>query len=210
MPTSTQRAGTPRTGQTLTARSRRTRVALVAGVRAELRASGGFTAETVAERAGCSAATFYSHFGNKDDALAAGFAQTLDDLVDGLTDRLTGDALVADLAGTVERFVDWQADFFRVESLVFRTAISRLPDHRPLRATFRDAERRAVAHLTEALATAQRHGVVRPDTAADDLAEAFLVAGQGINNPRALRPAAAAVRAALARSISAMLVPTST
>ena len=35
--------------------------------------------------------------------------------------------------------------------------------------------------------------MVRADIPAADLAEAFLVAGQGLNNPRALRPAATAV-----------------
>ncbi|MEO0494746.1 MAG: TetR/AcrR family transcriptional regulator [Actinomycetota bacterium] len=210
MPAPTTRTGTPRTGKTLTARSRRTRAALVAAVRAELRRSGGFTAETVAERAGCSGATFYSHFGTKDDALTAAFALTLDDLVGGLVERLTVDSLTDDVAGTVAGFVEWQADFFRVESLVFRTALSRLPSHRPLRHSFRDADRRAVDHLTTVLTAGRDRGVVRHDIDPTDLAEAFLVAGQGVNNPRALRPAAAPVRAALAGSISAMLVPNPT
>lgn len=204
MPTSTTRPGTPRTGKTLTARSRRTRVALVAGVRAELQSSGTFTAETVAARAGCSSATFYSHFGNKNDALAAGFTQTLDDLVDGIGERLTVEALTADLDGTVHAFVEWQADFFRVESLVFRTALSHLPTHRPLRHAYRRAEERTLELLTERVAALAEAGTI----AARDperVAEAFMIGSQGINNPRALRTDAGDLRRSLATGLAAML-----
>lgn len=206
MPTSTARTGTPRTGKTLTARSRRTRVALVAGVRAELRSSGAFTAETVAARAGCSSATFYSHFGNKNDALAAGFAQTLDDLVDGMAERLTVEALTTDLTGTIHDFVEWQAAFFRVESLVFRTAISQLPTHRPLRHAYRRAEERTLELLTDRFAALAANGTI-PATDPAHVAEAFMVASQGLNNPRALRPDAGDLRRSLAAGLGAMLVP---
>lgn len=196
---------TPRTGKTLTARSRRTRVALVAGVRAELQSSGTFTAETVAVRAGCSSATFYSHFGNKNHALAAGFTQTLDDLVDGIAERLTVEALTADLDGTLHEFVEWQADFFRVESLVFRTAISQLPAHRPLRHAYRRAEERTLELLTERFAALAEAGAI-PAAEAERVAEAFMVASQGLNNPRALRIDAADLRRSLATGLAAMLV----
>ena len=196
---------TPRTGKTLTARSRRTRVALVAGVRAELRSSGTFTAETVAVRAGCSSATFYSHFGNKNDALAAGFTQTLDDLVDGIGERLTVEALTADLDGTVHGFVEWQADFFRVESLVFRTALSQLPTHRPLRHAYRRAEERTLELLTERFSALAGAGAITIDEPRR-IAEAFMVASQGLNNPRALRADADDLRRSLATGLAAMLV----
>ena len=205
MTASTTRTGSPRTGQTLTARSRRTRVALVAGVRAELQSSGTFTAETVAVRAGCSSATFYSHFGNKNDALAAGFTQTLDDLVDGIAERLTVEALTADLDGTVHAFVEWQADFFRVESLVFRTAISQLPSHRPLRHAYRRAEERTLELLTERFAELAEAGTI-PTADPERVAEAFMVASQGVNNPRALRTDADDLRRSLSTGIAAMLV----
>ncbi len=196
---------TPRTGQTRTARSRRTRAALVGGLRAELRTAGGFTAETVAERAGCSAATFYSHFGTKNDALAAAFTQTLDDLVDGIDLRLSVDALTRDLEATIRDFVDWQADFFRLETLVFRTALSQLPSHRVLRDAYRRAEERTLELLTDRFTDLGDAGTISTGDPAL-LAEAFMVASQGINNPRALRPDAVDVRRSLATALGAMLV----
>lgn len=194
-----------RTSRTLTARSRRTRAALVSGVRAELAASGTFTAGAVASRARCSAATFYSHFGSKDDALTAAFEQVLGELVELSIRCLDLDRLeTGDLDVTIAHFVDEHARFFRRESLVFRMALSRLPHHRPIRVAYRDAERRTVDHLESVfggLIDAGRIAPARPG----DLAVAFMVASQGINNPRALAPSAATVRSSLARGLSAIV-----
>lgn len=187
-------------------RSRRTRAALVAGVRDELRATGSFTAEAVAARAGCSPATFYSHFGTKDDALSAAFEQTLTELVDGSVRQLTVAAFSdAGVADTVTAFVEHQTRFFRRESLVFRTALGRLPAHRPLREAYRQAERAVLAHLADVFAQLDEAGVIVAPRPAE-LAEAFMVASQGLNNPRALQPSAAGVRASLARGLGAMLI----
>lgn len=179
-------------------------MALVAGVRAELQSSGTFTAETVAVRAGCSSATFYSHFGNKNDALAAGFTQTLDDLVDGIGERLTVEAMTADLDATLHAFVEWQADFFRVESLVFRTALSQLSSHRPLRHAYRRAEERTLEMLTARFAELAAAGTI-PATDPARVSEAFMIGSQGTNNPRALRADAADLRRSLAIGLAAML-----
>jgi len=196
-----------RTGEPRTARSRRTRRALVDAVREDLRANGAFTAETVAELAGCSAATFYSHFGNKDDALTAAFEQTLVDLVQGSDTRLTEERfLVEGIGPVVAEFVDWLADFFRVESLVFRTALGRLPHHRPLRDVYRQAEIDTLARREATFRHLQDRSLVR---AGDPglLAETFMVASQGINNPRALRPEAAGVRGSLAEALTTIISP---
>lgn len=175
-------------------------------VRDELRVRGEFTASAVAARAGCSEATFYSHFGSKDDALAAAFVQTLDDLVDQSIAGLTPDRVAADgLPATVVRFVDQQADFFGVESLVFRAALSRLPSHRPLRDAYRAAEERTLEHLEALFTELDRRGILTVDAPAR-LAESFLVASQGINNPRALRRNATDIRRSLAIALTAMLV----
>ena len=194
-----------RTSTTRTARSRRTRAALVAGVRAELATSGTFTAAAVATRAGCSPATFYSHFGTKDDALTAAFEQTLSELVDRSIRDLDPARLRADgIDTTVAHFVEEQARFFRTETLVFRAALSRLPHHRPIRDVYRDAERRTLDHLVVAFRDLIAGGRIA-GTDPIDLATAFMVASQGINNPRALAPGAAAVRSSLARGLSAIL-----
>lgn len=196
---------TARTAEARTARSRRTRASLVAAVRTELRGTATFTAETVAERADCSPATFYSHFGTKDDALAAAFEQTLAELVDMSTGALTTEAFVVDgVDATMVAFVADQARFFRRESLVFRAALSRLSHHRPLRDAYRDAERRTLAHLVEVFGQLADAGLISPTEPAGR-AEAFMIASQGINNPRALAPPADQVRSSLARGLSGIL-----
>jgi hypothetical protein len=131
----------------------------------------------------------------------------LDELVDGAISRLAIDSFTnAGLAVTIADFVEWQAQFFRVESLVFRTALSRLPEHQPLRAAYRRAEELMLTHLDLTFAALLRSGHICTGTTTD-LAEAFMIAAQGINNPRAWRPDAREQRAALARGISGMLAP---
>ena len=194
-----------RTSETLTARSRRTRVALVAAVRAELAETGSFTADAVAERAGCSPATFYSHFGAKDDALTAAFEQTLTELVDLSIRDLDPAAFTTNgIEQTMATFVEEQTRFFRRESLVFRTAISRLPHHRPIRDAYRRAEQRTLDHCALVFHEIAAMGLIAPAEPVG-LATAFMVAAQGLNNPRALTPAAADVRTSLTRGLSAIL-----
>ena len=199
--------GSARTGTARTERSRRTRAALVAGVRDELRASGTFTADTVAARAGCSVATFYSHFATKDDALASAFELVLVDLAEVIESTLTVEALAGDgLDVAVGSWIDRQVEFFRDESLVFRAALARLPFHRGIRHAYREAERVALHHLVEVITAGQSHGVIRSGEPAE-LAEAFLVLSQGLNNPHAIRPDAQPLRPHLRRALVAALAP---
>ena len=199
--------GSARTGTARTERSRRTRAALVAGVREELRQTGAFTADTVAERAGCSPATFYGHFATKDDALASAFELVLVELATVPEQTLTVVALQRDgLDHTIDAWVNRQVAFFRDESLVFRAALARLPFHRGIRHAYREAERVALHQLVGFVAAGQSLGLIRPDDP-DQLAEAFLVLSQGLNNPHALRPEAAHVRTHLGRALVASLEP---
>jgi len=186
--------GAARTSTARTARSRRTRASLVAAVRDELRSTGAFTAETVAERAGCSPATFYGHFATKDDALTAAFELVLVEMYGLLRDALTIEKIdSSDVEKVLAEFVERLAQLFRTEALVFRTALSRLPAHKALRHLYREAERVSLEHLSLVLGD-------------KELAERFLVVSQGLNNPRALRPKAQHVRSEFARSLSDMVV----
>ena len=185
--------GSARTSTARTARSRRTRTGLVAAVRDELRSTGAFTAETVAERADCSPATFYGHFATKDDALTAAFEVVLVEMFEMLRDTITEEGIDSgDIDVMIGDFVERQADTFRTESLVFRTALSRLPAHKALRHLYREAERVSLEHLAFVLG----------DKA---LAERVLVVSQGLNNPRALRSDAQHVRHEFARSLTDMI-----
>lgn len=194
-----------RTATARTARSRRTRAALTAAVRSELNRSGSFTGDDVAGKAGCSAATFYSHFATKDDALTAAFESVLDDLAETSEELLDMELVRArGLATTIARMVDGQARFFRTEALIFRSAIARLPEHRPLRELYRAAESASLDRLRTFVAQGQQLGLLRPGNTAV-MAETLLVLSQGINNPRVLRPDANELRARLARAIVAVL-----
>jgi AcrR family transcriptional regulator len=188
----------PHTFVARTARSRRTRAALVAAVHAELRSSVTCTAERVAAVAGCSEATYYAHFPTKDDAVAEAFGAALDAL-DELSRRIfvreelrrEGPAAVAT---RVEREL---VRYFRGESLVFRAALARLPEHRGIRERYRQTERTAIAHL---------HAVLEPGPDLASRAEAALVISQGVNNPRLLRaPAADPVHAHVATALATVL-----
>ena len=193
------RSGTPAV-LARTARSRRTRVALVAAVHDELRASGTCTAERVAAAAGCSVATYYAHFPTKDDAVAEAFGLALDALDDLGRRVFRRDELLAAgpvaVATRVEREL---VRYFKAESLVFRAALARLPEHRGIRERYRHTERTAIAHL---------HDVLGPGPDVDGRAEAALIVSQGVNNPRLLRtpandPVHSRVAAALAAALAA-------
>ena len=77
-------------------KSQRTLARLVECTGQEIAESGSFTAERVAARAGTSVATFYSHLPTKDVALTAAFNAAMDDLVELVEARLTGEALLED------------------------------------------------------------------------------------------------------------------
>ncbi len=199
--------GAARTGTARTERSRRTRAGLVAGVRDELRETGAFTADTVAERAGCSPATFYGHFATKDDALALAFELVLVDLANLTDETLTIEQLEVDgLEATVRSWIVRQTSFFGAESLVFRAALARLPFHRGIRHAYREAERVALDQLVAVITAGQAVGLIRDDPPTA-LAEAFLVLSQGLNNPHVLRSPSGSVHEHLHRSLVATLAP---
>ncbi len=201
-------AGGSRTSTALTARSRRTRAALIHAVREQLRATGTFDADSVASLADCSAATFYSHFGTKDDALAAAFRLVLGDLIEQSAEFLTIDRVHEfGLDKTLVDLVEQQADFFRAETLVFRTALSRIPHHRGLRDAYREAEATDLSRLCELIEEGQIAGLVRQGPI-DVMASTVLVLAQGINNPRALRQDATNIRAEIAHALTSVLQPT--
>jgi AcrR family transcriptional regulator len=170
-----------------TARSRRTRAALVDAVHDELRRTGAFTVDQVVERAGCAPATYYAHFPTKDDAVAAAFGTVLDEL-----ERLAVSAFgLGDLErlgpAAFARGVEQElVAFFRTESLVFRAALARLSEHRPIRTRYRAAETRVLATIGGFLEQAEEAGLV-PGPRAAERAAAVLVVAQGCNNPRLLR-----------------------
>ncbi len=165
---------------TKTARSRRTRAALTSAVHDQLCLHGGFVAEDVAAAAGCTVGTFWAHFESKDDAVAAAFSQTLDELVVLVTSVFGDDRLGFAVTpqdewsrATVDRLIDHFSD----RALLYRLAVARLPEHRPIREVYRAAEERTVELAESALGGVDRRAQ----------AEALIAFCQGINNPMVLR-----------------------
>jgi len=199
--------GDARTGKARTSRSRKTRAALINGVREELRETGSFTADSVAARAECSSATFYGHFATKDDALASAFELVLVEMSEMVESTLTADELTAvGLDMSIELWTQRQVSFFRDESLVFRAALARLPFNQGIRHAYREAERVTLAHLVGLIAGGQDDGLIRAGDPAE-LGEAFLVLSQGLNNPHVLRPESTSTLTHLQRALLAALKP---
>lgn len=167
-----------------TARSQRTRAALLDALNLHIRDHGSFTAKEIASVVGCTTGTFWAHFEDKDDAIAAVFSEALADLVD-LTNEVFGDSprgLVAMRSevdhwalGTVDRMID----YFSTRVLLYRLAISRLPEHRAIREAFRMAEGATIACVADCL---------NSKTTLDDAA-VIVAFCQGLNNPIILRSA---------------------
>lgn len=169
-------------------KTERTRLRLVEAVRAEIESTGGFTAELVARRAETSPATFYNHFANKDDALAASFTAVMRDLVAHVEAHLRSDRL---LEVGLEPFArDWLAAclaFFRANSSTLRSAQAQVPASNELRRIFRDHEAAALEHYVRFVELAQNARVVREGDA-PSIAHALMIQNEGWNHPAALRP----------------------
>ncbi len=168
-------------------KTERTRLRLVEAVRAEIERGGGFTAEQVARRAETSPATFYNHFASKDDALAAGFAAVMDDLVALVESRLRIERLLD--AGLDDFAGDWVlacAAFFRANSATLRAAQARVAGSDELRRIYREHEDAALAHYVRFVTLAQRAHAVRAGDA-EAMARAFMIQNQGLNHPMVLR-----------------------
>lgn len=178
-------------------KSQRTRATLAAATRAEIAATATFTAERVAARAGTSPATFYTHFPTKDEALTAAFELVLAELVERSNAALDAEALRTEgLQPRCERLVSVLVSIFSGDALVFRVALARMAEVRPLRDLYRRSEAASLHHLERFIADGQALGLIRVGPPAE-LAELVLVLSQGVNNPRLLRTRATAATRAL-------------
>ena len=190
-----------------TARSRRTRANLAQAAHAHLAEHGTLNAETTAESAGVSTATFYSHFATHDDAIAAALDITLTAVV-SVAERLFHiEALIENgLSAVLDDLIVEMHRVFRSESLVMRAALARLPSHQPTREIYRGHEARSLEHLTRQIELGQKAGLLR-EGQHDLRATTLLVLLQGLHNPLLTNPIDAAVAADLHRSMYAVLDP---
>lgn len=198
-------AGAPAEGHH---RVERTGRRLVGATREEIAATGSFTAERVATRAGLSPATFYDYFPTKDAALAAAFASVLDDLVVFVDGAFGVERLLEEgLERWCGQIVREAAGFFGRHTLVFRSALARMPESKALRDTFREHERVVFDRYRRFLELGRRAGRIRGGDH-EALARTLLVLTQGLNNPLVLgREPDDPVFEELGRTLCACLAP---
>jgi len=199
-----QEATTTRPVGSETARSARTRVALVDAVLARLRVDGAFTAEQVAAAAEVSVATVYNRFPDgRDELLAAAFDRSLDRVVKVSIAPLNVEHLLDHgLEATLATMVEGLADAFAEEAFVFRAALARLPESRAIRDVYRSHQATARVANRRFVELGQAAGRVAAGDP-DELVDLLLVVGQGVNNPVLL---GAADRAPLCAHLTAALL----
>ena len=186
----------------------RTRLRLVRAVREEIEATGGFTAEVAARRAGTSAATFYNHLPSKHEALHAVYVELMDELVESVAAMLRIErVLEVGLEAFVAEWVQGVARFFRRNARVFSAAQVALPDSKAMRDVFRSREARALEIYERFVRLGQAARVLREgDVAA--MAQVMMVTSEGWLHPsvQALE-AGDALHAELTGSVVRMLAP---
>ncbi len=141
MPSSSQATSKLPTARDGGTRLERNRQKLVAGIRADIAATGNFTADGVAERAGTSPATFYNHFATKDDALVAAYDALMRELADSVAQHCRIERLLD--RGLDDFSQDWLLDsaaFFADNAALFRLAQAAIERSRELRDLFRHYE----------------------------------------------------------------------
>jgi AcrR family transcriptional regulator len=154
-----------------------------------------------------SPATFYSYFPSKDLALAAALDGILGDLNDAADGALDLERLLdTDLRTVLSGLASAVLDVFRDNLLVFRLALSRLPDSKEIRDVYRRRQSDGLAELRRFLELGRAAGRVRADRDLETLATAVLVTLQGFNNPILLQrrdddPVVDALVAMLERSL---------
>lgn len=189
-----------------TVRSRRTRVAIVAALREELRRTGTFTVNAVVEGAGCSPATYYAHFPSKDEALTEAFGALLVDLCDFIAGVFEVESLRRlGLVGFARAVVADLVGYFRVETLAVRAGMAGVPENHQLLVAYKTAEDAIVNLVADFLARAESDGLLAgPDAAGR--AAAVVVTVQGLNNPLVLRAAPdAPIHEGMAAAMAAVL-----
>ena len=163
-------------------KARKTYETLIASARTEVKRSGALRPDEVAERAGVSTATLYTYFGSKDDLVAAAFDRALGELEDRIAASLTIERVLdAGLRVAVADAIAGAIEGFGRDALVFRLALARLPEHRPVRDVYRAREDAALAMMERFVALAMAADRI-PEADAHVTAGALLVILQGCNN----------------------------
>jgi AcrR family transcriptional regulator len=199
-----------------TPRGQATRESLLAALEAEILGVGfdGATSTSVAAQAGVATGTFYGYFEDKHAALAALFAQRLDELIADAATTFTADHLLDHgMDQTMRAVVDVVADHYRAHAAVLRAALARIPADERLRTIYWEGHQRSAALIEQFIRRGTAAGMVRRDQSATVLAHTVLILTQSLLHPVVANPEDAGlvdgVRSEVARALTMLLAPTS-
>ena len=189
-----------------------TREALLGALASEI-AGAGFdraTSTSVAAQAGVATGTFYGYFDDKHAALAALFAQRLDELIGQAGAVFTADHLLDHgMAPTMQAAVDVVAEHYRTHAPVLRAALARIPADDRLRAIYWDAHQRSAELVEQFVRRGTAAGMVRKDQSAKVLAHTVVILTQSLLHPVVANPEdaelVAGIRTEVARSLTILL-----
>ena len=197
-----------------TPRGHATRESLLAALEGQIVAAGfdGATSTSIAAEAGVATGTFYGYFDDKHAALAALFAQRLEELIGDAASVFTADRLLDHgMSATMRAAVDVVADHYRAHAPVLRAALARIPADERLRAIYWDAHARSTELLAQFIRRGTAAGMVRRDQKPAVLAHTVLILTQALLHPVVANPEDATlvegVRAEVARALTLLLAP---
>ncbi len=161
----------------------RTRLKLVAAIRDEIAASGDFTAERVTQRAGISPATFYNHFGSKDDALGAAYEALMADLGANIESQCRIERLLDEgLDDFVSGWLLGTAAFFKTNASMFRLCQAVIERSKPMRDLYRHHEETAIGAYQRLIERGQAAQLIRSGDA-PAMARVLVVITEGWYHP---------------------------
>lgn len=144
----------------------RTRHKLVQAVHNEIAATGDFSAQRVALRAGTSTPTFYNHFATKDDALAAAYEQMMQGVVTLARRKCQIERLLEiGLPALVAEWVLMTGTFFHEHAALSRLAQAAMSRSKVMRDLFRDHEAEAIEVYRRFIELGQAAQAIRPGDA---------------------------------------------
>ena len=191
-----------------------TREALLGALAGAIAGTGfdGATSTSVAAQAGVATGTFYGYFEDKHAALAALFAQRLDELIAEAGTVFTADHLLDHgMPRTMQIAVDIVADHYRAHAPVLRAALARIPADERLRAIYWERHDRSTALVEQFIRRGRAAAMVRRDQSATVLAHTVLILTQSLLHPVVANPEDASlvegVRAEVARALTLLLTP---
>jgi AcrR family transcriptional regulator len=162
----------------------RTRQRLVHSIREEIAASGNFTGEQVAARAGTSVATFYNHFDSRETALIAAYESLMQDLVALVREHCRIERLLdRGLHGFLATWLTHATAFFGANSALFRLAQGATTTSRGMRDVFRRNELLVLEHYDRFIELGQAASLIRAGDRRS-MAEVLLVLSESWNHPR--------------------------